>query len=413
MPNRLHLFDLFLCRLTSILFAVLVACCITPSSGYAQDDVSVEALKMDNALEGANVEVGLSDDRDVPTATWVSLDEDGSFSAKIFDLGDQADFRLQTEGVVLLTEVSGEFQFLRLNQTGKTSFKDVAPGIHMITFIGPGRFLVSAVHVIERGEWEEPLFPNQIELWCVNFGKREVDSIVLPYLTKGTSGARPEVDPSKVERISEIRRARVSGIETIQDVQEIPSVVLVNGGITGTVYRPGTSNSGTKLLDPLPDADILLVAEEETYSSIKTDSDGKFRFNSIKPGAYALLCTSNGGIAAIGMVVLPEKKDAMRMENADYRYVLQSSGAGGLALQTSPNVAVLSAAAAAAAAAGSSSSSSSGSSAAQGGTVASAAATVTTLSEMSDETNVPTLTDDTSEPSLDDDEASPADPPTL
>ena len=409
-----------------ILISLIAALIAINLSGHcvAQGIATGETLKVDKTLEGDQASPmaegtggnregdGLESNFDIPTATWVSLDENGSFTARIFDLGDEANFRLQTEGVAFLTEVSGEFQFIRLDQTGRIPFKDVAPGIHMITYIGPGRFLVSAVHVVERAESEEALFPNRMDLWCVNYGKREVDSIVLPYLTKGTSGARPAVDPAKVRRISEIRRPRINGIDTVQDVQDIPSVYLVDGGISGKAYRPGTSGDGDQLLDPLPDADIVLVAEEDTYSSYKTDSEGNFRFNSVKPGAYALLCTSNGGIAAIGMVVLPEKKDAMVVQQNNHRYVLQSGGGGALALQTSPNVAGLSAAAAAAAAAGSSSSSSSSSSAAQSATAASGATTATTLSEMSDQTDAPTLTDDTAEPSLINDEASPADPPT-
>ena len=381
-----------------------------PSDCVAQGNTALETLKGDETLEGDQALPmsegsggkregdGIESDFEIPTATWVSLDENDSFTARIFDLGDEGNFRLQTEGVVFLTEVSGEFQFIRLNQTGRISFRDVAPGSHMITYVGPGRFLVSAVHVVERAESEEALFPNRIDLWCVNYGKREVDSIVLPYLTKGTSGARPEVDLAKVRRISEIRRSRVNGIDTIQDVQDIPSVYLVDGGISGKAYRPGTSSDGDQLLDPLPDADIVLVAEEDTYSSAKTDSEGNFRFNSVEPGAYALLCTSNGGITAIGMVVLPEKKDAMLVHQSNTRYVLQSGGGGAVVLQTAPNVAVL---AASAAAVGSSSSSSS--SAGQSATAPSGATAATTLSEISNQTEVPTLTND---------EASPADPPT-
>ena len=355
------------------------------------------------------------DQTDIPTATWVSLDESGGFTARIFDLGDQAEFRLQTDGVVFLTEVNGDFQFLRLDATGKIAFKDVQPGIHMITFIAPGRFLVSAVHAVASSPTGTDLFPTRIDLWCVNYGKREVDSIVLPYLTKGTAGSRPEVDLEKVERISEIRRTRRNGIDTIQDVQDIPSVFLVNGGISGTAYRPGTSEQAGQLLDPLGEADILLVGEEEVYSTIKTDKQGRFRFNAIEPGPYALLCTSNGGIAAIGMVVLDPEADAPLEDaglpsNASYRYVLQGGGGGSLALQTSPNVSLLSASAAAQAAAGSSSSSSS-SSAGQSAASAASATAATTLSEIAAQSEIPTVNDNTAEPDTDPDIDSNAAPP--
>ena len=117
--------------------------------------------------------------------------DDGGFTARIFDIGDQAEYKLQTEGGVFLTEVSGEFQFKRPSKEGLVEFSDVQPGIHMITYIGPSRFLASAVHAITTEPGESPLFRSRIDLWCVNYGKREVDSIVLPYLTKGKEGESP------------------------------------------------------------------------------------------------------------------------------------------------------------------------------------------------------------------------------
>ena len=341
---------------------------------------------------------------EIPSATWVSLTDEGSFTARIFDLGDNAEYRMQTEGVAFLTEVDGEFQFKRPNSDGIVLFEDVAPGIHMLTYIGPSRFLVSAVHVIED-EGKERLFPSRIDLWCVNFGKREVDSIVLPFLTKGTSGARPEIDPAKVKVISDQRKLQDGGVATLQDVQNIPSIELVNGSITGVAYRPGTSSDGERILDPLPNADILLVSDEESYASQKTSDDGLFTFSSIKPGAYALLCTSNGGIAAIGIVVMPEDEPG-EGENAGYtlangrRLVSQLSGGGGLGLQTSPNVSFMSGQSAAMAAAGASSSSSS-SAGSSASSAASAAAPVTNLTEAATEnpTDVPPTAEPEPQPS--------------
>ena len=344
---------------------------------------------------------------EIPSATWVSLSDEGGFTARIFDLGDNAEYRMQTEGVAFLTEVDGEFQFKRPNSDGIVEFEDVAPGIHMLTYIGQSRFLVSAVHVIED-EGKERLFPSRIDLWCVNFGKREVDSIVLPFLTKGTSGARPEIDPTKVKLISDQRKLQDGGVATLQDVQNIPSVKLVNGSITGVAYRPGTSSDGERILDPLPKADILLVSDEESYSSQKTSDDGLFTFTSIKPGAYALLCTSNGGIAAIGIVVMPEDEPG-EGENAGFtlasgrRLVSQLSGGGGLGLQTSPNISFMSGQSAAMAAAGASSSSSTSSSASS---AASAAAPVTNLTDAATEN--PTAVPPTAEPEPQPSEASTA-----
>ena len=344
---------------------------------------------------------------EIPSATWVSLSDEGGFTARIFDLGDNAEYRMQTEGVAFLTEVDGEFQFKRPNADGIVEFEDVAPGIHMISYIGQSRFLVSAVHVVED-EKDERLFPSRIDLWCVNYGKREVDSIVLPFLTKGTSGARPEIDPSKVQLISEQRKLQDGGVATLQDVQNIPSVELINGSITGIVYRPGTSNEAGRVLDPLPNADILLVSDEDSYSSQRTSDDGLFTFSSIKPGAYALLCTSNGGIAAIGIVVIPEEEprdgqNARHTLENGRRLVSQLSGGGGLGLQTSPNISFLSGQAAAMAAAGASSSSSTSSSASS---AASAAAPVTNLTAAATEN--PTSVPPTAEPEPDPSEASTA-----
>ena len=63
------------------------------------------------------------------------------------------------------------------------------------------------------------------------------------------------------------------------------------------VYRPGTSDAEDRILDPLVDADLLLVSDEDSYSSQKSDDEGVFSFDAVEPGAYALLCTSSGGIA--------------------------------------------------------------------------------------------------------------------
>lgn len=364
------------------------------------------------ANEGNNVGLtGALDPNEIPTATWVSLDEFGGFTARIFDLGDQAEFRLQTAGVVFLTEVTGDFKFERLDASGKITFKDVEPGVHMITFIAPGRFLVSAVHAVASSPSPDQLFPTKIDLWCVNYGKREVDAILLPFLTKGTAGLRPEVDPRKVEAISEIGKRRRIGSNAIQDVQYIPTVFLINGGLTGTVYRPGTSNQTGQLLDPLDDADILLVGEDDVYLRIRTNKQGRFRFESIKPGAYALLCTSDGGIAAIGMVVLDPNADkpveAAKLTGASsYRFVSQGGGGGGLALQTSPNVSLLSLSTADAAAteSGARWSLSAGQSAAS-------ASSATTLSEIASQSEIPSVTNNTAEADTDPDINSNAAPP--
>lgn len=317
-----------------------------------------------------------SEQDEIPSATWVSLSDDGSFTARIFDLGDNAEYRMQTEGVVFLTEVDGEFQFKRPDTDGIVEFQDVKPGIHMLTYIGPSRFLVSAVHAVEGNE-EDPLFPGRIDLWCVNYGKREVDSIVLPFLSKGTSGSRPKILPAKVKTISDQRKLQDGGIATLQDVQNIPSVNLINGAISGRAYRPGTSNEPNRVLDPLPKADILLVSDESNYNTQRTSDDGFFSFTGVKPGSYALLCTSNGGIAAIGIVVLPEEvsrdtRDARNNLSDGTRLVSQLSGGGGLGLQTSPNISFLSGQSAAMAAAGASSSASSTSSSATSAAAATA-----------------------------------------
>lgn len=360
---------------------LLLVLFVSSSMGQSRDWEIAERIGIEEGqLSGDTVQQvtgqdAAADQDEIPSATWVSLRDDGGFTARIFDIGDQAEYKLQTEGVVFLTEVSGEFQFKRPNAEGLVEFSDVQPGIHMITYIGPSRFLASAVHAITTEEGESPLFRSRIDLWCVNYGKREVDSIVLPYLTKGKGASRPEIDLEKVKVISEQQNLQDGGVAALQDVQNIPSVTLVNGAIVGRVYRPGTSDAEDRILDPLVDADLLLVSAEDSYSSQKSNEEGVFSFDSVEPGAYALLCTSSGGIAALGIVVNPEGKK-VGLRTASGKRLVSQLGGGDLGLQTSPNVSFLAGQAAAMAAAGASSSSSS--SAGQSGVSAGATGAIAT-----------------------------------
>lgn len=358
-----------------------LALLVSSSMGQSRDGEiaqsnAIEIGKSDSDTTQKNADEDAAADQDeIPSATWVSLRDDGGFTARIFDIGDQAQYKLQTEGVVFLTEVSGEFQFKRPSKEGLVEFSDVQPGIHMITYIGPSRFLASAVHAITTEPGESPLFRSRIDLWCVNYGKREVDSIVLPYLTKGKGASRPEIDLEKVKVISEQQSLQDGGVAALQDVQNVPSVTLVNGAIVGRVYRPGTSDAEDRILDPLVDADLLLVSDEDSYSSQKSDDEGVFSFDAVEPGAYALLCTSSGGIAALGIVVKPEG-NKVGLRTASGRLLVSQLGGGDLGLQTSPNVSFLAGQAAAMAAAGASSSSSS--SAGQSGVSAGATGAIAT-----------------------------------
>lgn len=304
-----------------------------------QEGIDVQPRTLEDLLANEPEAAAFDDEYlKIPTGSWMSPDEDNLIHVRILDLGNKGEQQPQTGGMVFITEISGSFQVGRSNKNGIVTFKDVRPGIHTITYIATNRFMVSTVHIAEVLDREPRLFPSNKDFWCVNYGKREIEAITLPYMGKVAQGAVPSIDKEKAKLIGQIRKDQQAMNVPLQDAQSTPLVRRTNGGLEGTAYHPGTSNDSERILEPLVNADVLLVSDEGLYDTTQTDETGFFRFDLVEPRLYGLVCASKAGITSIGLFVMPEDQGAQRNGNFHYQLVSQLADAGSLSLQVSPTV---------------------------------------------------------------------------
>lgn len=309
---------------------------LQPSSSNAQSPVTNRTLSGKGAAPSDTDRAFLTSE--IPSATWVRLRPDGSFTARIFELSESAAHRLQTGGSATLSDLSGTNQLQHPDHNGNITFKGLKPGIYCLTYKDLGRFLQSAIHLVNEAQDDERHLESSIDLWCTSYSRREVDAILLPYLLKPSDTTPLGIDRRKVPGVLEQRKLRDAGQSSIQDAQHIPTIQLDDDVLDGVVYRPGTSSDPDRVFNPLKNGIILLVNGNTILSSEKTDDNGFFSIDSVLPGKYALLLHSEEGSAAIGLFVASANKEVAQVDLHSERFVSRLTGGGGLGIQASPNL---------------------------------------------------------------------------
>jgi hypothetical protein len=233
---------------------------------------------------------------------WIRITDEGSIRGSVSLLVGSKPVRqgkvkvsLIQDGKVVseaLSDVEGDFMI-----------EKAGPGVYSLVALGERQIAVCALTVLSKSEGRH--LPDRIHLRTLGPASQRVAELIRANtMPNWTVGRRHDSDP-----IAPIRNSQ-SSCDVMIDGR---------GGVSGTLSR---ANASVDLSSTV----VHLIQEGQPVARTRATSNGSYRFENVRPGAYGLVASGAEGIVALGFTAVANKDGLVRSQRADEILVTTRDG---------------------------------------------------------------------------------------
>jgi len=247
---------------------------------------------------------------------WVRMDNNGSVKGSVVIARNGSVSSLGDVQVWLVSRDSSEASDpVSTDETGTFVLEDVQPGIYNVIVRGEKAFACCALHVVL------PNVPvsNEFEVAAGAVDYTVVHNAMLRYLPPGDP-AEIDFDPTR------------GPLPAPQSSMEAVRISQTEGGLKGRLARAGqTKEIGSA------NANVMIFRGDTEVARTRTDADGNFRIDDLKPGSYTILGLGRDGVGVLGLeLVDPTSLQTARADRGSTLVANQSDVAEMFTMQVAP-----------------------------------------------------------------------------